>query len=194
MYVWSEAESGKGSRQVCNVLYQHIKELKLEKAIYWCDSTVSQNRNSIIANFFVWAVNHIDHLKTVYLRFLQTGHSFNSGDRDFGLIKKRLGVEQNVFTIEKYLTIIKEARRNPSPFNVTHIDQFYEFDKGTELILPNTSGIRTTEGEKVRWFNVRELKFTESLVGCHVKYDFRSESVYTVDFETRRLKRRIDQE
>ena len=43
MYYWHEAQAGKGSREICNILYQHFLSLQLEKAILWCDSTVSQN-------------------------------------------------------------------------------------------------------------------------------------------------------
>ena len=62
-------------------------------------------------------------LEEIKLRFFVTGYSYNAGDRDFALIKKKLSSIENVYTIEEYEKVIKCARRNPSPFKTTVLVQ-----------------------------------------------------------------------
>ena len=191
MYTWLESQSGKGSREVCNVLYQHFLALKYTKYILWCDSTVSQNRNSIIANFLAYCVNSLPELKTVIIRFFETGHSYNSGDRDFGLMKKKIISEQNIYTQDKYIELIEAARKKPSPFHVHKMEKFQDFDNTLPYAKrPDPKTIIDNDGVAVKWFKVKEMRFTEGLLGFRLKYNFRDEQYKIVDYEKGKRKKR----
>jgi hypothetical protein len=128
MFLWLESEAGKGSHEICSVLHQHMMLPETAKVIekygrliYWCDSTVAQNRNSIVSWFLAWAVRNVPSLKSVAVKFFVTGHSYNAGDRDFGLIKKKLANLETIYTVEQYIKVIESARKKPSPFKVVRM-------------------------------------------------------------------------
>ena len=201
MFLWLESEGGKGSHEICSVLYQHMllpetQEIIKEhgRLIYWCDSTVSQNRNSIVAWFLSWAVQNVDGLKSVTVNFFVTGHSFNAGDRDFGLIKKKIAKVDTIFTPDAYIKIIKDARKKPSPFKVFRMSRDKLKDFTTASIKPDIEFVKvdkikgTVVGEdelkKIDWFYIRSIEATDDVAGYKVRYGFgEADSEVVVDFQ-----------
>ena len=74
LYVWTEGTGNKGNKEIANILYLFIKQNKQiyfcpKRAIFWSDSTGSQNRCFTITSFFIWLVNSTELLEHVIHRF-----------------------------------------------------------------------------------------------------------------------------
>ena len=192
MFLWLESEAGKGSHEICSVLHQHmmlpetVKVIeKYGRLIYWCDSTVAQNRNSIVAWFLAWAVRNVPSLKSVTVKFFVTGHSYNAGDRDFGLIKKKLANIETIYTVDQYIRVIESARRKPSPFKVVRMTGGTFKDFTHAELCPGISFVPVSKitgkvsedaaEEKIQWFNIRSIEATEDNVGYKIRYGFMEE-------------------
>ena len=180
MFLWMENEGGKCSHEICSVLYQHMllpetKEIiqKDGKLVYWCDSTVAQNRNSIVAWFAKWAVDNVPGLKGVSIKFFVTGHSYNSGDRDFGLIKKKIAKVETIFSVDQYVKLIQNARKKPTPFTVirmpiTNILDFTAATIGDGISFVKVENITgstaSSQGQvKLQWFHLRSIEAVHDL-------------------------------
>jgi hypothetical protein len=208
MFLWLEHEAGKGSHEICAVLYQHMllpetKEIikKHGKLIYWCDSTVAQNRNTIVAWFIKWAVDNVPGLKSLAVKFFVTGHSYNAGDRDFGLIKKKLAKVETIFSADQYSKLIEKARKRPSPFAVVRLKSSDVVDFTSATLGDGVGFVKVTKIkgraknsdllEKVEWFNIRSIEANKELLGYKISYVFGSDDKnITVDFNDMGIKTR----
>ena len=135
-------------------------------------------------------MKNVPSLKSVIVKYFVTGHSYNAGDRDFGLIKKKLAKVETVFTVKHYAKLIESARKKPSPFKVMRMSRsmFHDYSQceispGVNFVPLNrivgkAPGDETTE--KIKWFHIRSIEATYDLVGYKVRYRFKAEDIEKV--------------
>lgn len=78
-------------------------------------------------------------------------------DRDFGLIEKTCRKHERVFTADEYRPI-KRGTKRTSPFNVIDMSGGFIHAKDIAQRLRLTKRTRNTNGEKVEFIKIREIK------------------------------------
>lgn len=119
-FCFLESESKKDPNSVCSFLY-HVIHQKLEKmphikkVVLLSDSCGGQNKNSTMVMFGGWlsrAFNvEVEHL------FPVRGHSFSQCDRNFGKYGILLKQVESIETVDEYINIMRDSRKNPEPFH-----------------------------------------------------------------------------
>ncbi|XP_075213604.1 uncharacterized protein LOC142319811 [Lycorma delicatula] len=90
-YVYQESEGEKSANEVCSFILDYIKHLVPDTVTLFhlfSDECVEQNKNQTLIRICVWSLAEIKRFEKMYHFFSIRGHSFNTGDRDFGLIKR----------------------------------------------------------------------------------------------------------
>lgn len=75
----------------------------------------------------------IDHI------FPEVGHTFLDSDRDFAAVEKSIRKQQNIYTVDQYLAIMMEARKE-TPFHITRMADFVDVKE-----LPRKLGLMDRE-------------------------------------------------
>ncbi|CAH1984166.1 unnamed protein product [Acanthoscelides obtectus] len=149
-HVWTEDQGSRGPEEIGSSLMAFLENMKdqaiaPDHLIAWSDS----------AGVF----RKIDH------KFLEVGHTFMDSDRDFAAVEKSIRKHQSIYTIDQYIYIMPEARKE-TPFNITRTaDKFVDTKE-----LPRKLGLvdrkKTTTNEKfsfrdVRWIQIEEFGITK---------------------------------
>ncbi|CAG9832472.1 unnamed protein product [Diabrotica balteata] len=161
MFVWYEIEGGKGSQDISPCL---VKLLKTHAAtqnhvIMYSDSCTGQNRNIKMALSLlklvqepILSINTIDH------KFLVSGHSFLPNDGEFGVIETASRHQQQIFSADQWIDIIKYAKRKQPHFCVTKM-KTCDFFSTVTLENSITNRKKTTCGYEFSWLNIRWIRF-----------------------------------
>lgn len=122
-YVWNESEGGVTGNEFATCIFKHLeKDLAYDKYIIFSDGCTYQNRNCIMST----ALRHFarKHGKEVIQKYLEKGHTQMEVDSCHSKIEARLKNRQ-IFVPYDYITAIKEARQNPSQYDVEYLDHTY---------------------------------------------------------------------
>lgn len=116
-HTWKENQAGRGAQEVGSCVIKFLdKHLQpeAEDLILWSDSCGGQNRNRIMCLMLHHWLSKQTKLERITLRFLQSRHSFNLCDTDFGSVEKAMNKRQNVFLPSKILQIMQSCRQSTS--------------------------------------------------------------------------------
>lgn len=123
-FIWHEAAGGVTADNytsiICNFLLEHvISDLKdNQNIILYSDGCTSQNRNCVLSNALLNCAR--EYKVTIEQKFLEKGHTQMEADHMHSLIERKL---RNcvINTPADYIRICRDARMNPSPFNVKYL-------------------------------------------------------------------------
>lgn len=122
-YVWNEAQGGLSGNEFATCIFKHLeKDLSFDKYIIYSDGCTYQNRNSVMST----ALRHFarKHEKIVIQKYLEKGHTQMEVDSCHSRIEARLK-NRHIFVPYDYVSIIKEARQTPFPYQVEYLDHTY---------------------------------------------------------------------
>lgn len=178
-YTWDECNGKKGSSEIGTCLLRYIQSLpsNVESLILYSDTCGGQNRNK---NALLYSVNtssnRNSNLKTIDLKFMESGHSYLEADSVHATID-RVQTGKSLYVPNDYRLLMKMSRKHPSPYQVyelTHTE-FYDLDSLSKDIIKNRN--KSTTGATVKWLHVKWFRFQP---GCTVgfKYDVDAEFQY----------------
>lgn len=157
-YVWPETSGGLSASIFTTCLINFLNTIKtdvLEEIAIWSDGCGAQNRNAVLVSALSqWAQ---DSAIIVNLKYLEKGHTQMSVDSVHSKIEQRKK-KNDLQVPADYCRIIKEARRNPSPFQYKYLDCSFFMDYEKTAVL---SSIRpgTSRGDACV-FDLRQLKMS----------------------------------
>ena len=126
MHLSLDRQAKRGSIEIIGCLYKSILEKQeihqRKEWIFWSDSCGGQNRNIRMTAFLLWLVHNTKvGIEKITHRFPEPGHLFLPNDQDLGVIDTAKRLSRPIYAVEQYQGIIREARSNPSKFQVTRM-------------------------------------------------------------------------
>lgn len=156
--IWVEGEAGRGSQEVGSCLIKHLSERLKEgvtNLILWSDSCGGQNRNIKLTLMLKAFLTDHPTLEKIYIRFLESGHSFLPNDTDFGKIECALKYQQRVYLPEDYMNTMRTCKKN-KPLQVHRMTP-KDFLGAANLEKLITNRKKTVTGEKISWLKTKEI-------------------------------------
>ncbi|KAJ8926657.1 hypothetical protein NQ314_020959 [Rhamnusium bicolor] len=152
MCIWDESITGRGGNEIASCLlkvFSHPNFPKRKNLAMRSDNCIGQNKNKIILMLLIYLVSKGIYEK-VEQKFLVSGHSYLTCDRDFTQIEKRNRVVKN-YTPENIGKMIAEARYQ-RPFNVVYMQRkdFKDFQSMADEYL-NTTKLQISQ---VVWIKI----------------------------------------
>jgi len=162
-YVWDECSGKKGSAEIGTCLINYLSHLteSVTHVSTFSDTCGGQNRNKNILAAMLYAVNCIDNIETIDVKFMESGHSYLEADTIHGTIERHRKYKK-VFTTREWALLFSSTRIKPSPYKVTtmHYNEFYNLEKLVGSMIQNTN--LNTEKEKVNWLKIKWMKFQKN--------------------------------
>lgn len=129
-YCWNETEAELVSSVFTTCILKHLEEFCLvekKPIIIYSDGCGYQNRNVVLSNALLnFAVQHG---VAIFQKYLEKGHTQMEVDSAHALIERKLKGRE-IHLPSQYPILIKEARKNPSPFEVRYLSHefFMKYD------------------------------------------------------------------
>lgn len=156
--VWIETEASKGTQEVGSCLKKYIEENvadPVKDLIIWADSCGGQNRSIRLVLMLIHILQHHCSLKTISMRFLETGHTFLPNDSDFGDFECSLKMNDEVCTDDQFMEIMKSCRiKNQFEINRLSSQDFFSVRKLEELITNRKVDVNK---QKINWMETHEI-------------------------------------
>ena len=110
-YVWRENDGERGANNICSCLLKYFKMRGWLKKNYFelsivADNCGGQNKNRIVLRFLMWLVE-VGYFPKIRLIFLVKGHTKNSCDRLFNLLKINYH-RLNIYTYDQLVNVINK--------------------------------------------------------------------------------------
>ncbi|XP_030761220.1 uncharacterized protein LOC115886267 [Sitophilus oryzae] len=173
MYVWSENVASRGAQEIGSCILRHLRTSIPEDVQFvklYSDCCGGQNRNiklSLMLKHFLASSD----LKLIEHNFFLSGHSYNSCDRNFGLIERERKKFDDIETPEKWIQIIQNSKVKEPKFQVTKMEKEHFFtSKELESMIVN----RKTDvfKQKINWLKIRQIRHDkEKLFDLCLKHD-----------------------
>nr|CAH7744923.1 unnamed protein product [Callosobruchus chinensis] len=89
-YIWDETHGSKGSSEVGTCLFKYLQSLPatVEHIATFSDTCGGQNRNKFVSAAMLYSVNKLPNLKTIDLKFMESGHSYLEADSMHATIER----------------------------------------------------------------------------------------------------------
>lgn len=162
-FIWDETHGSKGASEIGTCLLNYLKNLP-ETVSYvssFSDTCGGQNRNQFVSVAMLYAVNKIDHLRIMDLKFMESGHSYLEADSIHATIE-RARKHRKIFTTEEWGLLIEMARKKPRPYKVHKVcfSDFYDLQALASVVMQNTK-VNTLQ-QQVKWLHIKWLRFDKS--------------------------------
>nr|CAI5829041.1 unnamed protein product [Callosobruchus analis] len=162
-FLWREGVAGRGAQEVGSCLKKfivvHLKK-GVENLTLWSDSCGGQNRNIKIVLMLKAVLMDHPTLKTIYLKYLESGHSFLPNDTDFGQIERALKNQVRLYTLEDFVSVIQNCKKqNKFVINLMEPGDFYSTGNLEKQISNRKCSI---DKEKVSWLRTKIIKLEKS--------------------------------
>ncbi|CAI6355658.1 unnamed protein product [Macrosiphum euphorbiae] len=162
-YVWDELNGGKGSTEIGTCLLQYLENLPetVEHVVTYSDTCGGQNRNKYTMTAIMYAVQTIDHLQIIDIKYMESGHSYLEADSMHACIE-RAKKHKTIYTTREWSLLIQMARIKPQSYivNVNTYKDFYDF----QSMASGTNWNRNIEGmsDKMKWLKIKWIRFEKS--------------------------------
>lgn len=154
-YIWDKCNGKEGSAEVGSCLIKYLKQLpeSVSHVTTYSDTCGGQNRNKNIVAAMLFAINHLQNLETIDVKYMESEHSYLEADSMHATIE-RSRKHKKIYTTQ-WALLFSTARIKPSPYKVTniHYDEFYDLEKLVKGMLKNTT--INTENDKVNWLKIK---------------------------------------
>lgn len=168
MYIWPENEASRGPQEIGSCILYHVNNKlrvpeDMEELTLYSDSCGGQNRNIKIALLLMYAQQMHDKLKIINQKFYIPGHSFNSCDRDFGIIEREKQHHNDIYTPKDWLNVISSAKKANPQFEVTKMEKMNFFS--LQLLEGSITNRKTTADvhkQNVKWLKMRHIQYRKN--------------------------------
>ena len=162
-YLWDETEGGRDANEIASILLSYLHNLprSVRHFTSFSDTCAGQNGNQFVAAAMRHAVQHIYHLETIDLTYMESGHSYMEVDSMHATIENARK-HQRIYTPREWEVVIRGARKRPHPYAVKvlkHTD-FADIKELAAKKIKNKT--RNTDGGIVNWLNIKWLRFEKS--------------------------------
>ena len=141
-YVWDETHGNKGSIEIGTCILKYLFSLPetVSHVASFSDTCGGQNRNKFVAAAMLFAVNNIDHLHTIDLKFMESGHSHLEADSMHATID-RAKRHKKIYSTREWCLLISTARLKPRLYVVKYLQysDFYDLKLLANDTIINTS-------------------------------------------------------
>uniref|UniRef100_A0A6P7GN78 Uncharacterized protein LOC114344462 n=1 Tax=Diabrotica virgifera virgifera TaxID=50390 RepID=A0A6P7GN78_DIAVI len=189
-FVWDETHGNKGSVEIGSCLLKYLMNLPetVTHVASFSDTCSGQNRNKFVTAAMLYAVNKIDNLKIIDLKFMETGHSYLEADSMHSTIE-RAKRHKKIYSTREWCLLISTARLKPREYYVTNMKftDFFDLQKLVEDNVFNTT--LNTNNEKVNWLRIKWLRFQKETPNIvQYKYNLTEESFFEIDISSNKRK------
>lgn len=151
--MWHEGITGRGGSEIASALLKTIdcKLTRKRKLIFWSDNCGAQNKNQMFLYlwFYLIATGLVDEVEQKYL---VSGHSFLSCDRDFAQIEKRKRKSDCQVPLDLIKVIVSARLDHPYVAGLMESHIFFDFRAAareslstTKLKISQTAWIKITK-------------------------------------------------
>jgi len=162
-FVWDESNGKKGSSEIATCLLKYITQLPetVSHVSTFSDPCGGPNRNKNIMAAMLYAVNTIENIKIIHLKFMESGHSYLEAD-SIHATTKRARRHKKMYNTREWALLFSCARIHPNPYKVITLNHkdFYDLEKLVILMVFNTT--INIEKEKVNWLKIKWIRFDKS--------------------------------
>ena len=151
MFVWHEGLSGRGGNEIASCLLKFLQSRFTNKKnlVIWSDNCTGQNKNQMLLFLWIYLVlngvfDEIDH------KYLVSGHSYLSCDRDFAQIEKKKKVTKCEVPLDIVRLLVSTCHKNPFMATLMQEEDFFYFKSAAKSFL-NTKKL---EIKKVHWIRI----------------------------------------
>ncbi|KAK3924122.1 Phosphoglycerate kinase, chloroplastic [Frankliniella fusca] len=171
-YMWSELDGKRGANEIASCIFIHFLEEvpdTVKKVFLFSDSTVGQNRNSIVAAMFLTVLQMHASVKTVQHVFLEAGHTRLEVDSKHSVIERKKSHADKINTPEDWYKLVSNlgASNKDYPngrFKVIKMKgSFYDFQ--SMLKGPLVRRTLTTTNDKFVWLSTPLLRYDANSPG-----------------------------
>lgn len=163
-FTWNETISKRGACEIASCLYKVIilyNQQGFETLNFFSDGCAGQNKNSMVAAMFMFALQNCTNISKITLKFFEPNHGQNEGDSVHSAIGQAITQAGDLFVPSQLTPIISLARRR-QPYHVHPMEtqDFLDFkDVAKELEL---LGVREdNENISVSWPNMVQWQFNK---------------------------------
>lgn len=153
MFLWHEGISGRGGNEIASCLFKAItcKIFYKKKLTIWSDNCIAQNKNKMMLFLCIYLVAK-GYFEEVEQKYLVSGHSFLSCDRDFAQIEKRKRLEKCEVPMDLVQLMVTATPKNPFMVTLMQPDDFFDFKKAAETSLITTN----LQISKAKWILIKK--------------------------------------
>lgn len=188
-YTWDENNGKKGSSEIGSCLMRYVMSLPetVNKIVFYSDTCGGQNRNQNVFALLLYIVNFAaKHIKTIDLKFMESGHSTMEADSMHSAIE-RAKKGKLLYVPNDYVNVMKMARKEKKEtkhqlethsydVHLLQYDAVYDLQALTESIITNRN--KTVSKKKVNWLLVKWFRFEKGSTKVGFKYDVNSDFDY----------------
>ncbi len=153
--IWLETEASKGTQEVGSCLKIFIEGVSVKHFILWSDSCGGQNRSIRLVLMMIYILKYHPTLRTISLRYLESGHTFLPNDSDFGDFECALKQHEKVYTDVQYVKIIENSRVD-NKFEVNRMSS-QDFLSINEMERRITNRKVDINKQKISWLQTHEI-------------------------------------
>lgn len=95
-------------------------------------------------------------LKTIHLKYLESGHSFLPNDTDFGQIERALKQQIRIYTLDDFKSIIENCKKH-NRF-VVHVMESEDFLSTEDIEKQITNRKVSIDNSKISWLKTKVIK------------------------------------
>jgi hypothetical protein len=143
VFLYDEVYGGKTCNEIITMIEKFLNNFKnknLDLYIF-SDNCCSQNKNNFLISYYYYLVLKKE-FKSITIRYLKSGHSHFSPDRNFGHIEIQKKKE-DIYNLEEAIEMVKRSDKNQT---VTNIDKFKDYKNYFDGFFNKLSNI-TDAGE-----------------------------------------------
>lgn len=158
-YVWNETEGDLDASVFASCLIKALEEhlkIEMKPIVIFSDGCGYQNRNVVLANALSFLATKYN--IEIEQKYLEKGHTQMECDSTHSLIERKLKNRQ-IYLPTDYISVIKEARKNPTPLEVSYIahDFFINYEDDSKY---RYSSIRPGKSKgDLKVTDIRALKY-----------------------------------
>nr|XP_022909003.1 uncharacterized protein LOC111420275 [Onthophagus taurus] len=151
MFLWHEGISGRGGNEIASCVLKGIKSNITHKKqfVIWSDNCCGQNKNKMIVFLWIYLVCN-GYADEIQHKFVVSGHSYLSCDRDFAIIEKKRKKAKCEVPMDLCRVICNACDKNSFETTMMQEEDFFNFAKLAQLYLNTTQ----LEISKVVWIKV----------------------------------------
>lgn len=154
---------GKEASEIGTCLFQYLQNLPetVTHVSTYSDTCGGQNCNRFTMTAILYAVQNIDNLQIIDVKYMKSGHSYLEADAMHATIE-RAKKNKKIYTTREWALPIQMARSKPRPFIVStnNYSDFYDFQNMASGTFWNRNIESTCE--KMKWLKVKWMRFQKS--------------------------------
>lgn len=140
MFLWHEGITGRGGNEIASCILKAVTNNVTYKRhlTVWSDNCAGQNKNKMLLFLWIYLVAR-GHFDEVNHKYLISGHSFLSCDRDFAQIEKRRRREKCQVPMDLVRLMVTATPKNPFTVALMQKEDFFDFKSAAEATVQTTS-------------------------------------------------------